>query len=122
MANEIQEEEWEEMEATRNPIWKFEENTELIGYFQNVRAKVGPNLSNLYTFKTEKDELIDVWGNTILDNRLANLQIGEKIKINYLGKTESPKTGRKYHDFKVFHSKAKHPENELTEEGEEIPV
>ena len=38
----------------------------------------------IYNFKT-KDGLMGVWGSTVLDTRLKNLEEGEEVKIVYLG-------------------------------------
>lgn len=106
---------WEKIET--NPTWNFNEDRELIGEFIGAETQVGPNESNLYTFKKEDGELIAVWGNTILDSRFKNLEIGDKVKVVFKGKTKSPKTGRTYNDFDVF--KAKKTENESSD-GMEI--
>lgn len=109
-----QNDEWEEIKT--NPAWDFEEEEELIGFFVDVETEVGPNKSNLYTFRKEDGDIIGVWGNTILDNRLRGLEMGDKIKIIYRGKVKSPKTGREYNDFRVLKAKKKETSDE------EIPV
>ena len=93
--------EWEKVEMS--PTWDFEEKPEMVGIFKGVEKEVGANASNLYTFKLEDGELISVWGSTILDTRLKNLEIGEEVKISYLGKEKSPTSGREYKNFDVFH-------------------
>ena len=47
---------WEKIQA--NPTWEFEEDKELIGFYQETETNVGPNKSNLYTFKKESGEMI----------------------------------------------------------------
>lgn len=110
-----EESEWEKVEA--NPTWNFKEDRELVGYFINGESNVGPNESNLWTFRKEDGSIISVWGNTILDMRFKNLVEGDKVRIIYKGWAKSPKTGRTYHNFEVFKSKKK-----LVETEEEIPI
>jgi hypothetical protein len=95
--------EWEKVEAS--PTWDFKKDKELVGTFVEVETEVGPNVSNLYTFKKADGELIAVWGNTILDMRFKNLELGDKVKIVYHGKAMSPTTKREYHNFEVFKAK-----------------
>ena len=98
---------WEKVETV--PTWDFHEEEEFIGTFVSAESEVGPNKSNLYTFRKEDGELMGVWGNTILDSRFKNLSVGEDVKIVYKGKTTSPKTGRDYNNFEVFKSKDEIP-------------
>ena len=58
---------WEKVETA--PTWNFLEETELIGFYVEAETDVGPNHSNLYTFRKEDNSMISVWGNTVLDNR-----------------------------------------------------
>lgn len=103
------------------PIWEPKEvGDEVIGTFEKVEENVGPNKSRLYTLKTDDGEMIKVWGSTLLDKRFDFISLGEKVKIVYQGKKKSQKGGREYHDFKLYHTKAKHPQNKLEED--DIPV
>ena len=94
------EKKWVRIETV--PTWDFKEESEFEGVFTGVEAEVGPNKSNLYSFRKESGEIVAVWGNTLLDTRFKNLSIGDEVKIIYKGKMESPKTGRIYHNFDVF--------------------
>ncbi len=94
---------WEEV--TPSPTHDFKENKELVGVFMSKEEDVGPNGSNIYNFENEKGERVAVWGNAILDSRFKTLTIGEKVKIEYLGKAKSEKTDREYHNFKVYKEK-----------------
>lgn len=82
--------------------WDFEENPEMVGIYVGKEVGVGPNNSNLYSFKTPDGKIVPVWGSSILDSRLKNLEIGVEVKIAYLGKEVSEKTGREYHNYDVF--------------------
>lgn len=108
--------EWKKIET--NAMWDFEEDKELIGVFMGAETEVGPNASNVYTFRKADNTLISVWGNTILDSRFKNLVKGEEVKVEYKGKSTSPKTGRTYHNFDVSHREAEFKEIR----NEDIPV
>lgn len=96
---------WEKVET--NPTWDYENQTEFVGTYIASESNVGPNNSNLYTFRTADGSLVGVWGNTILDNRLKNCNAGDEVKIAYLGKVASNKVkGREYHNFEVWKRRA----------------
>lgn len=96
---------WEKVENL--PSWDFEENKELVGKFLGVEEGVGPNNSMLYTFDTDEGK-VSVWGSTVLDIRLKNVEIGEEVKIVYLGKEKSEqRKGATYKNFEVYHRKEK---------------
>ena len=95
---------WEKVETS--PTWDFKEEKELVGVYMGVETDVGPNESNLYSFKKKGGKVIAVWGNTLLDNRFKNLVKGEEVKIIYNGLVKSEKTGREYHSFDVYHREA----------------
>lgn len=93
---------FEKMEAS--PTWDYKESSVFEGIFIAAEGDVGPNHSNLYTFRVKDGSLMAVWGNTILDSRFKNLQMGEEVIIHYLGKFKSDKVkGREYHNFEVYH-------------------
>ena len=93
---------WQKIETA--PIWDFEEKSEFVGVYINTEEKVGPNESKLHSFDF-KSSVFGIWGNTILDNRLKQVQSGDKVKIVYLGIEKSEKTGREYKNFDVFRDK-----------------
>jgi hypothetical protein len=91
---------WKKVETA--PTWDFKDDKEFVGTFVSAETEVGPNKSNLYNFKKDNGEAIAIWGNTILDGRFKNLEVGDKVKVVFLGKATSPKTGREYNNFEVF--------------------
>jgi len=99
--------EWKKVEI--NPTWDFTKEKELIGTYVGAETKVGPNESNLYTFRKGDGSLISVWGNTVLDTRFKNLAEGEELKVVYNGKVDNEKTGRSYHSFDVYHKEREIP-------------
>ena len=51
--------------------------------------------------------------------------VGEEVMIEYVGKVKNPKTGREYHDFKVFTREVPFTEVGGTQDDEEddgVPV
>lgn len=95
---------WVEIGA--GEAWDYKKEKELSGVYVSQEENVGPNNSVLYHIEKEDGETIGVWNNTVLADKFQNIRIGDKVKIVYLGKAES-KTGKEYHDFKVFHKKGK---------------
>ena len=47
--------------------------------------------------------IVAVWGSSVLDTKMSNVGIGQRVKIESLGKKKSPTKGRSpYKDFAVF--------------------
>ena len=66
--------------------WEYSESGDFIeGAYLEIETEVGPNKSNLYKLSIGPGEVLSVWGTTILDQRMRNVTIGDKIKITYLG-------------------------------------
>jgi len=112
------EENWEEVNPTDWPeSWDYETDKELVGTLVNIKADVGDNNSMLYTIEKEDGTKLTIWGTTVLDSRLKDLPIGEKVKIIYDGVSTKSKPGRNPTKlFRVFHTSAKHSENKLEKE------
>lgn len=100
---------WEELvQQETGDTWKYAdegEGAELVGTYTGMTANVGQNNSNMYNFTT-KSGVVSVWGTSLLDNRLKNIELGEEVKLVYKGKAKSEKTGRQYHDFAIYHRPA----------------
>jgi hypothetical protein len=95
---------WKKVEMS--PVWDFKaagEGAEMVGVFTRMETGVGDNNSNMYHFEQENGGAISVWGNAVLDVRLKNIKVGEEVKLVYLGKEKSEKTGKSYHNFDVYH-------------------
>ena len=117
MTNNKTNNDWKKIEP--GDAWDFDEKPEMIGIYLGAKNGVGPNKANLYEFKSG-DESVSVWGTSILDARLKNLEKGEEVKIVFLGKEISPKTGREYRNFDVFHRMPQEQGKEISEE--DIPI
>ena len=73
-----------------NPTdWTYEKDGDFIdGILVQVQKDIGPNQSILYSIETS-EEVKNVWGATILDQRMALVKVGEKVKITYKGLAEA---------------------------------
>jgi len=95
----MSEKDWKEVNIESGVTWDREKP--LIGLLIQKKENVGDNHSMLYVIET-KDGNVSAWGSTVLDNKMSTAKVGEEVMIEYVGKVKNPKTGREYHDFKVF--------------------
>ncbi len=72
-------------------------NDEISGKLLRIDEKVGTNESMLYTLETE-DSVRGVWGSTVLDEKMKIFEVGDYVKIVFLGR----KKGGKKDDYKDF--------------------
>lgn len=94
---------WIKLEGNQNDTWDYTKDKEIEGTLVSKEENVGPNNSNMYNLITPDGSTIGVWGSTMLDNQFKNIQVGEEVKIVYLGMAKSEKTGRQYHNFDIYH-------------------
>ena len=96
---------WKKVEAnTGVDVWNFETDKELEGEFVRKEEKIGPNNSIMYYFLVGSgadQEEVAIWGGTVLDSRLVEVQHGTRVKIVYLGKQTS-KRGNQFKNYDVF--------------------
>jgi hypothetical protein len=114
--------EWKEVNIESGTTWDKEKP--LVGLLIQKKENVGDNNSNLYVIET-KDGNVSAWGSTVLDNKMSTAKVGEEVMIEYVGKKKNPKTGRDYHDYKVFTREVPFTEVGGTQEDEEddgVPV
>ena len=79
-------------------IFEFKNKGDSIeGIYDKKLENVGKNKANMYLLDTKEGKR-SVWGSTVLNNKMDDAKIGEKITITYLGETEGANT---YHNFKV---------------------
>jgi len=85
-----------------NPTdWTYEKDGDFIeGILVRVQEKIGVNESMLYSVET-LEGVKNVWGATILDSRMALVNVGDKIKITYKGLAEAKKGKNPAKIFKV---------------------
>ena len=72
-----------------NPTdWTYVKDGDFIeGVLVQVQENIGPNQSMLYSIENQEG-VKSVWGATILDQRMAFVKVGDKIKITYKGLAE----------------------------------
>lgn len=90
----------EHLEAIEPNVWKPAAKDEKIrGKLINKQTGVGVNKSNTYHLET-KDGQKMVWGSTILDDRMAYVNIGEEVVITFKGQ-ETNKRNQPINIYKV---------------------
>lgn len=75
-------------------------NDEISGKIRIIEEEVGENKSKLYTLET-KDLVRGVWGCTVLNEKMKLLEVGNSVKIVFLGKKQGAKK-EPYKDYDVF--------------------
>lgn len=89
-------------EIQEGDIFEFKEAGDSIeGKYKMVQHEVGPNKSELYILEKENGEHVKVWGSYVLDNKMALLDLGTEIKIEFKGRVK-PEKGNEYKDFAVY--------------------
>ena len=87
-------------ETIEPQTWKPENDGDQVeGRLVRKEENVGVNNSNLYHIDHNGTQTA-VWGSTVLDNRLAFVEIGTHIRITYKG-TNKNKKGQDVKIFKV---------------------
>ena len=113
--------EWKKVDVGNT--WNYKEegkDAEFIGVYLSKDEHIGENDSIVYNFKTADGDVVGVWGSTVLDVRLKNLEVGEEVKIVYLGLEPSEKRkGKSFHNFSVWH---RMPEFVKTSDGIPLPA
>ena len=69
------------------------------GVLVRKQSDIGENKSMLYTIKTSEG-MRNIWGSAILDERMALVNLEEKIKITYKGVSKEAKKG--HNPAKIF--------------------
>jgi hypothetical protein len=87
-----------------NKMHDFDVNPTLQGVLVNVKKGVGANNSTIYEVKVGS-ETVAFWGSSVLDARLEQVSVNDEVRIKYLGKKKSDKTGRTYKEFEVANRK-----------------
>lgn len=107
-----------------NPgIFEFKEKEdELAGTLIKIQSDVGPSDSMLYTLEVE-GKPINVWGTTILDQRMVGIKVGDQIKMIFKGLGEAkagknaPKLFQVLVDRPLKDTQPKDPTSPLTPSG-----
>ena len=69
--------------------WSYSEDGDSVeGVLVQIQEEVGPNKSMLYSVETSEG-VKSVWGSIILDQRMALVKAGDKLRITYKGLGEA---------------------------------
>lgn len=80
-------------------IWSPEEGEKIIGTLKERRVGAGKFESTLYIIQKNDGTLVGVWGSTVIDSKLKDLQEGTKLGIKYLGISKGERG--QYKNYKV---------------------
>ena len=82
-------------ESTGN-FWKPEKIDDSIeGLYTAKEENVGQNDSNMYYVeRLDNHEVIQIWGSTVLDQRMIPVKVGQQVRITYKGLGEKGKGGK----------------------------
>lgn len=82
--------------------WDFKNGKKSVsGQYVEKRTGLGPKNSTMYILEQPDGVLVGVWGSVAINTKFDNVQIGDEVKIDYLGMTKS-KSGNDYHNFDLF--------------------
>jgi hypothetical protein len=93
---------WQEVKSDNDfaPVWDFNEQDTIEGKYVGVRHGIGKYKKNVYQIETT-DDTYDVWGSTVLDRKMAEVEIGQRVQIKFLGEAKG-KNGS-YNDYSVMY-------------------
>ncbi len=90
-------------EVVSNPMWKPEkENDEFEG--EVMEFKKGLYSERQAVVKAPSGDLFNLPSYTVLENKMATIEVGDYIKVTYVGTKKSDK-GVEYKDFKLEKAK-----------------
>jgi hypothetical protein len=81
------------------PTWDFEQEARIEGKYVGKREGIGKWKKNVYQVKTA-DGVYEVWGSTVLDRKMGEVEEGSQVQIEHLGEMKG-KNGS-YHDWSVM--------------------
>mgnify|MGYP001591761253 FL=1 len=86
-----------------SPMWDFEADRTLEGWYIGKKEAIGENHSNVYQIELDTGETTEFWGSTVLDGQFDHIKLGSRVKIDYLGLEDSPnRKGKQYKNYDVF--------------------
>lgn len=83
-------------------FFNFEkEGDSVCGVLVDITEEFGANKSKVYKLRQENDQIVNVWDNVVLSDKMKLVGINSDIRITYLGKKKSKDGSREYNDFSV---------------------
>lgn len=78
-------------------VFEFKKEGDSIeGLYVKKKTNIGENKANLYILKVGEVKR-SVWGTTVLDNKMDDVEVGDVITITYEGRDKK----KNYHKFKL---------------------
>ena len=74
---------------------------EVVGFLHDVRHDIGQYSKTVYTIEQMDGVKIDIFGTTVLDKLMADVEIGDPVLIRYLGMATTRNGRNQYHKFQV---------------------
>jgi len=94
---------WIKVTMEDNTVHDFTETKEIVGILKAKKENLGSNNGKLYEIELDSGSVSAVWGSTVLDSKMSKVQIGQQVKITYLGMETNPRTKRSYKNFEVHY-------------------
>lgn len=93
---------WNEVKSEGDfpPVWDFREKDTIEGKYVGKRTGIGKYKKNVYQIET-KEGTYDVWGATVLDGKMNEVEEGQLVQIKFLGEAKG-KNGP-YNDYAVMY-------------------
>lgn len=97
--------------------WKPEKEDDFVeGVLISKESDVGVNKSMLYHLEQKDNKPMAVWGSTVLDTKMSVINVGEQIKIVYLGLGKAQKGQNAPKLFDVYRDRDAREDPSPTEE------
>jgi hypothetical protein len=79
----------EEWKSTEPEVWKPEDKGErIVGVLIEKKPNEASGISARYFLENEKGRFL-VWGCAVIDDRMEYVNVGDKVRITYKGKTRN---------------------------------
>lgn len=92
-----------EFNRTLDIIKEFGVGNEFVGtYLSSKKINTKKGEATLHTFRQGDGEEVDIFGKTVLNNRLSEAEPGDLLEIEYLGMENGKNGGNDYHNFNVY--------------------
>lgn len=72
------------------------------GILIEKKEGIGVNKSRIYLIEQADKIVYAIWGTTVLDNKMAEVGVGNAVKVVYLGKQTSSKGRQPFHNWDVY--------------------
>jgi len=81
------------------PTWDFDDNPIFEGIYIDLRHDVGSFRKKVYQFEDDNGERWEIWGSTVIENKMALAEKGQRIRFVYKGFKQGKNT--RYKDYSI---------------------